>query len=299
PGRASPLPGTVRAGAALDLGGAAGLRTILALDAVRVEGTTSIATGLEAGYRAAAGFAVLARAGFDGRARSHDAASPLTLGAGLVLGRFRLDYAYRGVGPLGATHHFGFSLLQAGATAQDPCPQRRRASRCRGACSVRYGYVRAVRIRERPGAGQARRARARTRTRPSGAERLQQRLARRLGLPPADARNLEKLLLRPWLPPRQLLELRPRHQEPAVQMQCDRGAVACGAQPLDQRVELRVGRQPPRPARPDRQLRLRQRSRPVQGIEHVLARALRQRPRNAAQLRQRCRARRHLARDLD
>lgn len=120
PGRASPLPRTVRAGAALDLGGAAGLRTILALDAVRVEGTTSIATGLEAGYRAAAGFAVLARAGFDGRARSHDAASPLTLGAGLVLGRFRLDYAYRGVGPLGATHHFGFSLLQAGATAQDP-----------------------------------------------------------------------------------------------------------------------------------------------------------------------------------
>jgi len=110
PGRAAPLPRTVRAGAALELGGAAGLRTILAADAVHVEQRVSFAAGLETGYRSGTGLGLVARAGFDGRARDGDAASPLTLGAGMVLGRLRLDYAYRGVGPLGATHHFGFSL---------------------------------------------------------------------------------------------------------------------------------------------------------------------------------------------
>src|SRR5690606_23667571 len=109
PGRAAPLPRTVRAGVALELGDAAGLRMALAADAVHVEQRVSFAAGLETGYRSG-GLGLLARAGFDGRAREGDAASPLTLGAGMVLGRIRLDYAYRGVGPLGATHHFGFSL---------------------------------------------------------------------------------------------------------------------------------------------------------------------------------------------
>lgn len=115
PGRAAPLPRTVRVGAAVELGAATGFHTALATDAVHVEQRLSLATGVEAGYSNGAGLGLLARAGFDGRARGGDAASPFVLGAGLVLGRFRLDYAYRDVGPLGTTHHFGFSIGSAGA----------------------------------------------------------------------------------------------------------------------------------------------------------------------------------------
>lgn len=110
PGRGAPLPRTVRAGAAIDVADVGGVRTAVAVDAVHVEQRLSFAAGLEAGYRSSAGLGLVARAGFDARARTGDAASPVTLGAGIAFGRFGLDYAYRGVGPLGATHHFGFSI---------------------------------------------------------------------------------------------------------------------------------------------------------------------------------------------
>jgi hypothetical protein len=116
PGRRAPLPRTVRAAAAVDIVDLGGVRTAVGLDAVHVEQRLAIAAGLEAGYRAGAGLALLARAGFDGRARTGDAASPVTVGGGIAFGRFGLDYAYRGAGPLGATHHFGFSVKLAGET---------------------------------------------------------------------------------------------------------------------------------------------------------------------------------------
>ncbi|HEY8468453.1 MAG TPA: PorV/PorQ family protein [Longimicrobiales bacterium] len=111
PGLPSPLPRTIRAGAALELGAAGpGIRTTLAAEAVHLEGRASFATGLELGYRDGRGRGFLARAGFDARARERDAASPVTVGGGIALGRVRVDYAYRAVGPLGGTHHFGFAL---------------------------------------------------------------------------------------------------------------------------------------------------------------------------------------------
>ena len=110
PGRRAPLPRTARAGAAIDVASVAGLRTAVALDAVHVEQRLAFGAGIEAGYRNGAGLGLLARAGFDGHTRTGDAASPVTVGAGVTFGRFGLDYAYRAVGPLGATHHFGFSV---------------------------------------------------------------------------------------------------------------------------------------------------------------------------------------------
>src|SRR5690606_40040582 len=50
---------------------------------------------LELGYRDGRGLGVLGRAGFDARARERDAASPVAVGGGIVLGGFRVDYAYR------------------------------------------------------------------------------------------------------------------------------------------------------------------------------------------------------------
>lgn len=115
-GRGSPLPRTVRAALAADLADLGGVRTTVAVEGVHVEERSALAAGLEAVYRNGAGIGLLARAGFDGRVASGDAASPLTVGAGIAFGRFGLDYAYRGAGPLGATHHFGFSVhLDGGA----------------------------------------------------------------------------------------------------------------------------------------------------------------------------------------
>jgi hypothetical protein len=111
PGRAAPLPRMLRAGVALELGAAGpGIRTALAAEAVHLEGRASLAAGLELGYRDGRGLGVLGRAGFDARARERDAASPVAVGGGIVLGGFRVDYAYRAVGPLGGTHHFGFTF---------------------------------------------------------------------------------------------------------------------------------------------------------------------------------------------
>jgi hypothetical protein len=111
PGLPSPLPRTIRAGAAIELGAAGpGIRTTLAAEALHLEGRASFATGLELGYRDERGRGFLARAGFDARARERDAASPVAVGGGVMLGGLRVDYAYRAVGPLGGTHHFGFML---------------------------------------------------------------------------------------------------------------------------------------------------------------------------------------------
>jgi hypothetical protein len=111
PGLPSPLPRTIRVGAALELGAPGpGIRTTLAAEAVRLEGRTSLAAGLEVGYRDGRGRGVLARAGVDARARERDAASPIVVGGGIAVGGVRVDYAYRAVGPLGGTHHFGFVL---------------------------------------------------------------------------------------------------------------------------------------------------------------------------------------------
>jgi len=102
PGLPSPLPRTIRAGAAIELGAAGpGIRTTLAAEALHLEGRASFATGLELGYRDERGRGFLARAGFDARARERDAASPVAVGGGVMLGGLRVDYAYRAVGPLG------------------------------------------------------------------------------------------------------------------------------------------------------------------------------------------------------
>lgn len=108
PGRASPLPRTIRAGAALRLESPAGLRTVLVAEAVERNGAVSPLGGLEVG-RVRPGAALVGRIGYDGAA-GDDARDPVIFGAGLLLGGLAVDYAYRAMGPLGAAHVFGVTL---------------------------------------------------------------------------------------------------------------------------------------------------------------------------------------------
>jgi len=107
-GRSDPLPRTLRAGAALQLGSPAhGFGGLAALDLVTVRGgATALALGLEAGHA----FGVVhltGRAGAQTTSAEVSLADALRLGAGLEIGPFRVDYAYLGFDIFGATHRFG------------------------------------------------------------------------------------------------------------------------------------------------------------------------------------------------
>ncbi|HEX6939345.1 MAG TPA: hypothetical protein VF158_08025 [Longimicrobiales bacterium] len=109
PGRVSPLPRTVRAGAALRLDGPSGLRTVLVAEALERGGAVRPVGGIEVGYTGPGGTAVVGRVGYDGRGGAPWPES-FVAGAGLTLDGLALDYAYRALGPLGAAHVFGIAL---------------------------------------------------------------------------------------------------------------------------------------------------------------------------------------------
>lgn len=108
PGRESPLPRMIRAGAALRLEAPAGLQAVLVAEAVEQGGAVSPLGGIEVG-RVRPGAAIVGRLGYDGSA-GEGARDPLVAGAGILLGGLALDYAFRALGPLGATHVFGVTF---------------------------------------------------------------------------------------------------------------------------------------------------------------------------------------------
>lgn len=109
PGRASPLPRMLRAGAALRLEGPRGLRTVIVAEALEQRGAVSPLGGIEVGAIGPGASALVGRIGYDGSA-GEGARDPIVAGAGLVLDGLTLDYAYRALGPLGAAHIFGVTL---------------------------------------------------------------------------------------------------------------------------------------------------------------------------------------------
>ena len=108
-GRAAPLPTTVRAGARLS-GTLGPVETLLAVEGRRREARNGLGLGLEIG---AGGPALRGdvRIGYESRAAAGDAYSRLVFGAGVRVERLTVDFAYRALGPLGATRQFGIALL--------------------------------------------------------------------------------------------------------------------------------------------------------------------------------------------
>lgn len=109
PARAAPLPRQLRIGTAIRLGNDFGPRTTLALDAFDRHGELRVAAGIEAGFAAPAGLEMVGRIGY--RQEGHEETGPpFVFGAGIILKRIAVDYAYRAQGPLGVTHLFGISV---------------------------------------------------------------------------------------------------------------------------------------------------------------------------------------------
>lgn len=107
PGRPADLPRSVRAGLALRPGWP---RPADVLVAVEVAGPTDDVQprgGLEVRFDGGS-VGLIGRAGWDGAVERGDAVSRWAVGGGLVVGSWTLDYAYRGLGPLGESHQFGF-----------------------------------------------------------------------------------------------------------------------------------------------------------------------------------------------
>lgn len=108
-GRAAPLPTTVRVGTRLSR--AMGpLQALLAVEGRRREERNGLGVGLEVG----AGSPSLradARVGYETRGAAGDAYSRLVFGGGVRVDRLGVDFAYRALGPLGATKQVGLSLL--------------------------------------------------------------------------------------------------------------------------------------------------------------------------------------------
>lgn len=105
PGRAAPLPRTVRIGAAAR-GRVLGLSTLLAVEGREREERRGAGVGLEIGREIGEAEAVL-RVGYETRPDPGDAFSPLVVGGGLDLGPLGVDLAWRSLGPLGSTRQLG------------------------------------------------------------------------------------------------------------------------------------------------------------------------------------------------
>lgn len=108
-GRAAPLPTTLRVGTRLSR--AMGpLQALIAVEGRRREERNGLGVGLEIG----AGSPSLradARVGYETRGAAGDAYSRLVFGGGVRVDRVAVDFAYRALGPLGATKQLGLSLL--------------------------------------------------------------------------------------------------------------------------------------------------------------------------------------------
>ena len=108
-GRPAPLPTTVRVGTRLTR--AVGpLQALLAVEGRRREERNGLGVGLEIGAGAPS-LRADARIGYETRGAAGDAYSRLVFGGGVRVDRVAVDFAYRALGPLGATKQFGLSLL--------------------------------------------------------------------------------------------------------------------------------------------------------------------------------------------
>lgn len=107
PGRAADLPRRIRAGGEMRLGAERGLGARISggvggsVDVLRPGG------GFELRLPTTEGSALLLRAGYDGEARPEDALSPWSVGGGVEITGWAVDYAYRGMGALGEAHIVG------------------------------------------------------------------------------------------------------------------------------------------------------------------------------------------------
>jgi hypothetical protein len=110
PGRDAPLPRTYRGGLSLALGAAGPLRLRVAADAAGPWDRLRPAVGAEVGIAGTDGVLLEARGGWDGSVEGEDALEALSWGGGLVVGDLAIDYAYRGIGVLGAAHQIGVRL---------------------------------------------------------------------------------------------------------------------------------------------------------------------------------------------
>ncbi|HSM37571.1 MAG TPA: hypothetical protein VK837_14300 [Longimicrobiales bacterium] len=110
PGRDAPLPRTYRGGVSLALGVAGPLRLRVLADAAGPWDRLRPAVGAEVGIAGTDGVLLEARAGWDGSVEREDALEEWSWGGGLVVGDLAIDYAYRGIGVLGAAHQIGARL---------------------------------------------------------------------------------------------------------------------------------------------------------------------------------------------
>lgn len=111
PGEPAPLPRTIRGGAAWILDGGVGRRVALSVEAIANDGTVKIGSGIEASMRTHYALELVGRVGYHDR-NEGDAQAPLVFGAGVAIAPVRIDYAYRDLGMLGATHLIGISILR-------------------------------------------------------------------------------------------------------------------------------------------------------------------------------------------
>lgn len=113
-GRPAPLPTQGRLGAAWRLITTPERRLLVTVEArslrSELDGSTPVtaAGGVEWAMRVGGAW-VAARAGYRQKNTAGDAASAFAAGGGVRLGRWALDYAYRPMGPLGATQHLGLA----------------------------------------------------------------------------------------------------------------------------------------------------------------------------------------------
>lgn len=106
-GRSAPLLRTARVGAALSrrVGGVSALVTA---EARHREGRTGGAVGLELGAGTGRVEGTV-RGGYETRPDPGDVFAPLVFGGGVRIDRIEVDFAYRGLGPLGSTTQLGLS----------------------------------------------------------------------------------------------------------------------------------------------------------------------------------------------
>jgi len=118
-GRPAPLPTVLRAGASFRVSRGPGRHGILAVEAhaprAALDGPRPVqaAVGAEWTFRVA-GASVSARLGYRQKTAAGDAFNGLAAGGGVRFGRLSIDYAYRPLGPLGATQHLGLTYLPDG-----------------------------------------------------------------------------------------------------------------------------------------------------------------------------------------
>lgn len=118
-GRAAPLPLRSSLGVSLRLVDGTDRRGVVSLEAralrSELDGPSPVtfAAGIEWTERVG-GVWLAGRVGYRQREAAGDASNPFAAGGGIRLGRWAVDYAFRPMGPLGATQHLGLAYTPGG-----------------------------------------------------------------------------------------------------------------------------------------------------------------------------------------